>query len=80
MINKRIILLTFVNFCGINGEIVDSKAPIVETSNGWIVGKTFKTSNFKEFDGFLGIPFAKPPVGNLRLRVSSIKVIILRQL
>lgn len=70
MINKQILLLTFVSFCGINGEIVDGKAPMVETSNGWIVGKTFKTSNLKEFDGFLGIPFAKPPVGNLRLRVS----------
>ncbi|XP_070506243.1 juvenile hormone esterase-like [Chironomus tepperi] len=64
----QIFLLIIVSFCEFNCEIVGSKAPKVETGNGWIVGKTFKTSNLVEFDGFLGIPFAKPPVGNLRLR------------
>ncbi|KAL7015547.1 hypothetical protein ACKWTF_016513 [Chironomus riparius] len=68
MKNKQNFLLIFFSFCGVNSEVVGSKAPIVETTNGWIVGKTFKTTNLKEFDGFLGIPFAKPPVGNLRLR------------
>lgn len=70
MKNKQIFLLIFLNFYGINGEVVGSTAPKVETNIGWIVGKTFQTSNSVEFDGFLGIPFAKQPVEDLRLRVS----------
>ena len=34
-------------------------------------GKTFK-GNLKEFEGFLGIPFAKKPVNELRLKVRFI--------
>lgn len=47
----------------------DDASPVVCFGRGCVRGKTFK-GNLKEFEGFLGIPFAKPPVGELRLKVS----------
>lgn len=70
---KQIFLLIFIEFSGIECEF-NIKIPKVEYKNGWVVGRTFKTTNSKEFEGFLGIPFAKPPIGDLRLRVSKSEI------
>jgi carboxylesterase type B len=47
-------------------EIVklDRSRPIVCISDGCIRGVSYK-----DYDGFLGIPYAKAPVGNLRFKV-----------
>lgn len=47
--------------------------PVVCLEMGCVRGKSFK-GNFKEFEGFLGIPFAQPPVNELRLKVSRHKI------
>lgn len=39
----------------------------VETAYGWVIG-TRKVINDTRIDTFLGIPYAKPPVGDLRFR------------
>lgn len=46
--------------------------PIVKTKNGLIRG-TIKTSknNQRPFAAFEGIPYAKPPIGDLRFEVGS---------
>ncbi|CAI9727860.1 cholinesterase 2-like [Octopus vulgaris] len=41
--------------------------PIIDTTTGKINGSTISVQNF-DLDVFLGIPFAKPPVGNLRFK------------
>ncbi|XP_014783286.1 cholinesterase 2 [Octopus bimaculoides] len=41
--------------------------PIIDTTTGKIKGSTISVQNV-DLDVFLGIPFAKPPVGNLRFR------------
>jgi hypothetical protein len=43
---------------------VNSQAPIVCISDGCVRGV-----EYLKYHGFLGIPFAKPPVGNLRFKV-----------
>ncbi|VDM37664.1 unnamed protein product [Toxocara canis] len=39
---------------------------VVRIENGLIVGKQFDVGNGRLVDAFLGIPFAKPPMGELR--------------
>lgn len=51
----------------VKDSVVDS--PVVCFNDGCVRGRTFDGYR-KPFEGFLGIPYAKPPVGDLRLRVS----------
>lgn len=43
--------------------------PLVCFDKGCVRGKTIN-GNVKEFEGFLGIPYAKKPINELRLKVS----------
>ncbi|KAL4715845.1 hypothetical protein ACJJTC_014577 [Scirpophaga incertulas] len=43
--------------------------PVVTVNNGRLKGKKCQTENNKEFFVFKGIPYAKPPVGDLRFSV-----------
>lgn len=43
---------------------------IITIAQGVIEGKEMINDNGKSFRGFLGIPYAKPPIGNLRFKVS----------
>lgn len=45
--------------------------PIVEISVGKLRGTITKDDNDEQVYAFLGIPYAKAPVGNLRFKVSS---------
>lgn len=44
--------------------------PIVETKLGIVKGKTVHSRSGMPFYAFQGIPYAKPPVGDLRFKVS----------
>lgn len=44
-------------------------SPIVEISHGQLRGTLFDNLEGNKFCAFLGIPYAKPPVGNLRFKV-----------
>lgn len=59
-------MVVVVGACAISADDVD---PVVCYEKGCVRGKLLKGSN-KEFEGFLGIPYAKPPVEELRLKVS----------
>lgn len=64
-------LLYFTVVVGIfSATAYADKDPVVCIEKGCVRGVNFK-GNLKEFEGFLGIPFAKPPVGELRLKVSE---------
>lgn len=43
--------------------------PFVEIPQGPINGQFLKTDNGRTFSSFTGIPYAEPPVGNLRFEV-----------
>ncbi|XP_035704175.1 venom carboxylesterase-6 [Folsomia candida] len=54
---------------GILEDIVSSTSasdPIVDTENGWLRGVKKKSRDGKPYFGFLGIPYAVPPIGDLR--------------
>lgn len=50
--------------------------PTIEVNEGKLLG-TIKTNiNGDQFYGFHGVPFAKPPLGNLRFKVCVTKITI----
>lgn len=49
---------------------IEFPSPVVTSSKGKIKGIVSVTSrDRKPYSAFMGIPFAKPPVGNLRFKV-----------
>lgn len=46
---------------------------IVEAPCGSVQGRTFTFENGREASAFQGIPFAKPPVGELRFKVGCFR-------
>lgn len=48
-------------------SVVSSEGPVVSTSTGAVSGQRFQIGG-NEVDAFYGIPYAKPPVGELRFR------------
>jgi hypothetical protein len=47
-----------------------SQNPVVCSESGCVRGKLMPGYQTKAFEAFLGIPFAKPPVGELRFQVN----------
>ncbi|XP_043523966.1 venom carboxylesterase-6-like [Frieseomelitta varia] len=47
-------------------ELVAADAPAVKIKNGTLSGLTMRTRKGREFAGFRGIPYALPPLGELR--------------
>ena len=67
---KRIV--AYVSFLAFAAMAQESDFPIVKIKQGLLRGvKTFSIRN-REFYAFLGIPYAKPPVGKLRLKVNTL--------
>lgn len=42
---------------------------VVQLDQGRVMGASLKSRNGRGFKAFFGIPYAKPPVGNLRFKV-----------
>ncbi|KAL1423099.1 hypothetical protein MTO96_021481 [Rhipicephalus appendiculatus] len=51
--------------CLSGGRADESQAPVVRIENGLLAGKRISVLG-KDVDAFLGIPYALPPIGNLR--------------
>lgn len=51
--------------------------PTVTLSQGELVGRVFTNENGVEYYGYLGVPYAKPPIRKLRFRVSLKKIYII---
>ncbi|XP_047361470.1 venom carboxylesterase-6-like isoform X1 [Vespa velutina] len=62
-----VLLLFLTVILAIDFENID-KSPMIETKFGSIVGKWTKSSLGLNIATFLGIPYAEPPIGDLRFR------------
>lgn len=51
--------------------------PIIKTSHGKVRGVTSENLEGNTFYKFLGIPYGKPPVGELRFRVRKKTILVL---
>ena len=49
-------------------------APLVNVKQGTLRGTVFENINGGQYFSFLGIPYARPPIGELRFQVSSISL------
>ncbi|KAI4466363.1 carboxylesterase [Holotrichia oblita] len=49
-------------------QICDESSPITKTKSGDVRGTVFKSRKGKAFAAFRGIPYAQPPVGDLRFK------------
>ncbi|XP_050727486.1 esterase E4-like isoform X2 [Eriocheir sinensis] len=50
------------------GAVAAKELPLVDTEGGRVSGILEETLKGREFNSFYGIPFAQPPVGNLRFK------------
>lgn len=50
--------------------IVAVQCVMLETDEGFVKGKYLRSNNGKKFTGFIGIPYAEPPIGPLRFKVN----------
>lgn len=69
MFSMRLVLLVVALICAVNGR-VDEQYKTVETLNGPVRGIR-ETTLLKgiPFYAFKGVPYAKPPIGDLRFKV-----------
>jgi hypothetical protein len=76
MLQKALLVLIIaINvYYFLNGSSVSSApkepSPVVATKNGKVQGVVSSSRGGRDFFEFLGIPFAKPPVGKLRFEVN----------
>lgn len=53
----------------VSSALSSEDAPVVKIENGFLRGKIMKSQNGRAIFGFTSIPFAKPPLGELRFQV-----------
>jgi len=53
-------------------KIVNADRPLVKTELGQLEGVWQLSENGLKYAAFMGIPYAKPPVGDLRFEVISV--------
>lgn len=71
----------FIILCGIclfvfNANIAYSE-PTITISNGTLVGTIMRTRLGREINAYRGIPYAAPPIGELRFKVIIFFIILL---
>jgi len=49
--------------------------PVVRITNGAIKGQTLKSRDGRDFYSFTSIPYAKPPINELRFKVNFIETL-----
>lgn len=59
---------------------VTATATIVTIEQGTLNGTYLKARNGRMFNAFYGIPYAEPPVGNLRFKVNQLSISTLGKL
>jgi len=71
--NNILIQLGFICIFVLSANIVCGN-PIVKTPNGTLHGKTMATRHGRNIYAFLGIPYAAPPIKELRFKVKNYSV------
>lgn len=69
MSSRTLTLCIFIIFVRIFNIMSDDLIPQVTTSSGIVVGRSLLSRLGNEFYAFRGVPYATPPLGDLRFKV-----------
>lgn len=79
--NKILIRLNcLIYFFSLNTDTVYADQPTVVTKYGTLLGSIKYSRLGKSIDSYQGIPYAAPPVGELRFKVKTYSVFIVRDI
>lgn len=68
--------ITTIAYSAPSSTLADTNLPIVKTKNGDLRGTIATTLlDQRKFLSFRGIPYAKPPIGPFRFRVSHVSAL-----
>lgn len=67
--NKCCFIFVFCAIFQIFGHVNTTEGPVITTALGKLRGSVMKSDHGKDFFAFRGIPYAKPPVGDLRFKM-----------
>lgn len=70
--NMLLKLFLFIHFVV---KVLNAKDLIVKINEGFITGKYMTSTNGRQFAGFVGVPYAEPPINHLRFMVHRYIVI-----
>lgn len=65
------LIFLFHSIAAIQSAPTVGDGPIVQTTTGPVQGQVWTTPEGRDFNAFLGIPFGKAPVGELRFKASK---------
>lgn len=65
-----VVVLVAVKVAAAAGGAMATEVPFIETEGGRVSGILEESLKGREFYSFYGIPFAQPPVGKLRFKVT----------
>lgn len=66
-----LVLFTFVNLFEFNLSFLSDDLKVTLSNGNKLIGKFMESSGGRTIKSFTGIPYAKPPIGDLRFKVSS---------
>ena len=71
-VKNYLVLLATAVLCQTDQSLV---APVIDTNAGQVSGVTLKSFSGNDFLAYLGIPFAEPPVNDLRFQVCTNEIL-----
>lgn len=72
--NKQFFVLVLISFFGFTIARTSEELRITLPNGSKLVGRKLRSHNGRSIKAFLGIPYAKPPIGHLRFKVIFIRI------
>lgn len=72
-----LVIFTFVSLFKLTFTYYSPDLLITLSNGNKLMGKFDQTMGGRPVKSFTGIPYAKPPIGNLRFKVSSLRVLFI---
>lgn len=78
LVNIFLLVTILCNSAIVSSDLVDQNPKVTLPHGGVLVGSYMKSANGSPFKVFRGVPYAQPPVGELRFKASYTKLFALK--